>query len=345
VLPYEAGGLQLVADPGGGVPTSRAVFRFLPYAERLLLGPGDTATGTVLGLDSFDLRLSVQARGDSGLELVFHRLPATVDSSVTFAGLDAWFADSTVIDTLAIPDSLVSGVVTARFPADAFPTLDADGRVAAVGVEVQSADRGFVTLASVEAVDPPILTRHVRLDSAGVTISRIDGKLPLLDTYVAPDRPAPPADVLRVGGAPSARTLLRFAVPSQILDSSTIVRATLILVGAQPALGAPGDTVRLIAQGVAADVGAKSPLIGVAQDQLLGRLVPLVVGSSDTLRFDITDLVLRWSGDTTRARAVMVRAVPEGNAFAEGWFGSTASAGFRPALQVTFVPPLELGGR
>jgi hypothetical protein len=334
-----------VADSGGALPTSRVVLRFLPYAERLLLGPGDTTTGAVLGLDSFDLRVAIQTRGDSGLELRFHRLPATIDPSATFAGVEPYFHDSTRIGTLAIPDSVQAGAVNARFAADAFPTLEADGRIAAVGIELRAVERGFVTLASVEAVDPPILTRYVRLDSAGVTVSRLDGKLPGLDTFLGPDLPATPGGVLRVGGSPSARALLRFAVPAQILDSSTIVRATLILVGVEPAIGAPGDTVQLIAQGVAADVGAKSPLVGVAQEDLLARLVPLAVGASDTARFDITSLVLRWAADTTRARAIMVRAVPEGNAFAEGRFGSSASAGARPALQLTYVPPLRLGGR
>jgi hypothetical protein len=41
----------------------------------------------------------------------------------------------------------------------------------------------------------------------------------------------------------------------------------------------------------------------------------------------------------------MVRAVPEGGAFAEGLFGSSASPASRPAVQITFVPPLNLGGR
>jgi hypothetical protein len=345
VLPHEAGSLQLVDDPGGAVPSSRAILRFLPFGERLLLGAGDTTTGPVVGLDSFDIRLSIQARGDSGLELAFYRVPAGIDSSATFAGLDNYFADSTRIGTVTLPDSLITGVVNARFAADAFPTLDADGRVAAVGVELRAADRGFVTVGSVEANDPPIFTRFVRMDSAGVIIPRLDGKLPSLDTYVAPDPPAPAADLLRIGGSPSGRALLRFTMPARILDSATIVRATLILVPAQASTGAPADTLRMLAQAVAADVGAKSPLVPIAQEQLLTRLVPLIVGRADTVRFDITDLVLRWAADPARARAVMVRAVPEGNTFAEVLFGSTGSAGSRPALQVTFVPPLDLGGR
>jgi hypothetical protein len=96
---------------------------------------------------------------------------------------------------------------------------------------------------------------------------------------------------------------------------------------------------------VAADVGAKSPLVGLSQDELTSLLVPLPVGAADTLRFDITTLARRWAADSTLSRAVMVRAVPEGNTFAAGLFGSTSSAGSRPAIQVTYVPPISLGGR
>jgi len=34
-----------------------------------------------------------------------------------------------------------------------------------------------------------------------------------------------------------------------------------------------------------------------------------------------------------------------GGTFAEGLFGASASPANRPALQITFVPPLSLGGR
>jgi hypothetical protein len=345
VLPHEAGAMQLVADPGGAIPGSRVIARFLPFAERLLLRAGDTTTGAVLATDSFDIRVSVQARGGAGLELAFYRLPVTVDSATTFPALDPYFADSTRLAIVAIPDTLTADSVSARFAADQFPTFAADGRVAAVGVELRAVDRGFVILGSLEGAAAPILTRHLQLDSAGVAVPRREGKLPAVDTFVAPDPPAAPADLLRVGGAPSARALLRFAVPSRILDSATVVRATLILVPAQPAVGAPGDTLHVLAQGVAADVGAKSPLIGVPQDSVLKHRVPVLAGAVDTVRLDITTLVLSWAADSTRARSIMVRAVPEGGAFGEGFFGSSASPANRPALQITFVPPLNLGGR
>lgn len=345
VLPFEAGGLQLLLDPGGVVPASRAVARFVAFAERLQIHAGDTATGSVLGTDSFTVRLTVQARGGSGVELGFYRLPAVVDSAAAFAALDPFFEDSALVAVAPIPDTLTAGEVTVRLDGDAFPSLDADGRIAALGVALRAPDGAFATLGTLESAASLLLTRHVQIDSAGESVPRNEGKLPQFDTYIAPDRPAVPADLLRVGGAPSSRALFRFALPARILDSATVVRATLLLVPAAPSRGAPTDTLRLIAQGVTADVGAKSPLVTIPQDSLLLRLGRLPIGSSDTLRLDVTGLVLSWAANPTAPRAVMVRAVPEGSALAEGIFASTASTAGRPALQVTFVPALTLGGR
>jgi hypothetical protein len=249
------------------------------------------------------------------------------------------------VATLPLEDTLSTGSDTVRLAADAFPTLDADGRIAAVGIELRAAERGYLILGTLEGAAAVSITRHVQVDSAGVSVPRAEGKLPAFDTFVAPDPPAVPGDVLRVGGAPSRRTLLRFSLPPRILDSSSVVKATLILVPSQPAVGAPGDTLHVLAQGIAVDVGAKSPLVAVGQDVLGALLGEVVVGSTDTLRLDVTDLVLAWAADSTRPRSVMVRAVPEGNAFAEAFFGSSGGAANRPALQVTFVPPLTLGGR
>ena len=83
----------------------------------------------------------------------------------------------------------------------------------------------------------------------------------------------------------------------------------------------------------------------MAPDSVLSQRVPLLVGVADTVRLDITTLVLAWAADSTRARSVMVRAVPEGGALVEALFGSRASPASRPALHITFVPPLNLGGR
>jgi len=346
VLPWEAGGLHLLTHAGGATPTSRGVVKVLAFGERLLVTAGDTTTGPIVATDSFSVRATVLSRGGTGLELHVHRLPVTLDSTVSFETLDDSFADSTRVGMLAIPDSVVEGdTVIVRLDATGFPTFEADGRVVTLGLAVTSPGDGFVSLGALEGGAALQLIRYVQFDSAGTTVPRLEGRLPLFDTYATPPLPAPPADVLRIGGAPSARTLLRFAIPPRIVDSSRVVRATLVLVPAGPIQGVPGDSLRLIAQGLTTDVGAKSPLLGVHQDTIPTLLVTIPTGSTDTIRLDVTSLVLRWGLNPDRPRAVMVRAFPEGNSVAQALVGSTASATGQPTLHLTFVPPLTLGNR
>jgi len=109
----------------------------------------------------------------------------------------------------------------------------------------------------------------------------------------------------------------------------------------EPVLGAPADSVRILVQRVSADVGAKSPLVTVPADSVRFRSTSVTVGAPDTVRIDITDLLGDFQLDPERPHVVVLRAVPEGASFVEARFGSTANAAARPALHITFVPPVD----
>jgi hypothetical protein len=348
VLPWEAGGIQLVSDSAAPVlKESRAVIRFLPFSDSVLLSPSDTVLVPVAQIDSFTLRVAVRDRSleQTGLQLAVYRLPVTVDVTTSFTDLDPYFADSTLIGTIAVGDSLIDSTVTLQLDPGAFPTFDQDSSQAAIGIALRAPSGAVMTLGALEANDGAVLSRFFEIDSLGTAVPRSDGKLPALDTFVAPDRGTPGPGVLRVGGTPSSRALLRVNLPPRIADSSTIVRATLLLLPAAPVFGAPGDSLRIIAAGVGVDVGAKSPVLGVSADSLPHLLVAAAPGSTDTLHLDVTTLMVGWARDTTRPRTVVIRAIPEGSGFAELWFGSSAAGALRPRLEITFVPPISLGGR
>jgi hypothetical protein len=348
VLPWEAGGLQLVSDSTAPVlQESRAVIRFRQFPDSVLQTAGGTIMAPVVQVDSFSLQLPVRDRSllHTGLELVVYRLPVTVDSAASFVDLDPYFADSAQIAIIPVGDSVVDSILTTVLDTSAFPTFDQDGRRAAVGVEVRAPAGAVLTLGSVNANDGAVLQRYMQVDSAGTIVHRADGKLPELDTFVGPPQGDPGPGILQVGGSPSARALLRINLPARIIDSSTIVRATLLLLPAAPVFGGPGDSLRIIAAGVGVDIGPKSPVLSVAGDSLAHLLATVAPGSTDTVRLDVTTLFVGWANDSTSARTLMLRAVPEGNGFAELWFGSSAAGALRPLLQVTFVPPIVLGGR
>lgn len=342
----EATTLQVYRDStDAGDAASRAVMVFPAFADSLLLSGGDTTRGAVLGIDSFAVVLPLRGRNPTytGLEVSVHRIPVATDSATAYADLDPAFADSTLLALVAIPDSVVSDTLRVVLDAAVFPTLAADGNRAALGVALRS-PTGYVQLGSTESQDGVQLTRYVRVDSAGTAVPRTEGKLPTFDSFVASPRPAPGPDEREIGGTPASRTLLRFALPARIADSSTVVRATLLLVPTGPVFGSPGDSLGVLVQGLAADVGAKSPLQGIPADSVGLRVLFMPVGAADTVRLDVTDLVIGWTQDSTRPRAFAVRAIPEGGSVAALRVGSAAGAA-RPRLHITFIPPLTLGGR
>lgn len=346
VFAHESNAMQLVSQ---GVPgESRAVIRFIRF-EPSLAQEGLTTGRTIIALDSFQVRVLIQRRteGVTGMELVVHRLPITVDPLVTFASLAPYFADSTVIATVAIPDTLPSDMVdtitvdtvAATLGMDAFPTFEDDSLRAAVGLILRADAAGFVSLGSVDGGQAALLRRFVQVAAADSSEPGSDSRRAVFDTYVLASVPSPDPDALTVGGVPSSRTLLRVDLPPGIADSSEIVRATLVLVPSEPALGAPGDTFRLRAEALATDIGAKSPIIPTFDSLgLASTLVP--VRTTDAVLIDVTRIMRPWRTNPDAPRALMLRVAFEAASIGEVRFKSTRSATGAPVLRVTYVPLL-----
>ena len=74
--------------------------------------------------------------------------------------------------------------------------------------------------------------------------------------------------LLAIGGAPSARSLIRFPWPPFLRDSAQLMRVTLELVPTAPFTGLKGDTAFVQARPLLADFGGKSP---ASPDPLLCR--------------------------------------------------------------------------
>ncbi len=270
------------------------------------------------------------------LELIVHRLPVFVDSSTTFADVADFFDDSTEIGVISIPDTVSSGAVSATLAADVFPTLEADSQVVAIGLRFRATSPGFADVSA----QVSLLSRFVQVDSTqGMIIEGTQTQLVNSDLFVATN--APPLDPasLAVGGSPSARALLRVDLPDDIILRSAVVRATVMLIPTEPVIGAPGDTILINAERLAADFGPKSPIIPLPADSSANeqgsRRVP--VGTMDTVQIDITHIVKPWRRNLLAPRSFMLRASPEGSSVGEFRFGSSESS-FIPVIQITYIP-------
>jgi len=356
VLAYQSA-LMLAAHLPGATDTldGRPIFRINGYGARI---PADTSAGAILGADSARLQLYVVRRDSAtrNLRLQLYRLPITIDTGTTFGTLVPPFTDSLVrtinIDTLlaqpgrkdtvtgdsVVVDSLNRRLLLSlKLDTAAARYITTDSGTVSYGIRI-AAD----TLASIAFGKDgfgPSLQWYLRLDSLGTTVARKPGALGArLASFVFAPPPAPIDSTLAVGGVPSAHSLLRVAFPKVIRDSSQIIRATLYLVPAVPARGAPPDSFVIEARNVLADFGAKSPI-----DLLLGDSAMIHPGATDTVKIEVTNLLQQWAADSTRPTLLLLRPEREAQTLGEIRFYPSVATAFRPTLQITFVRRFPFG--
>jgi len=359
VLAYQSA-LMLAAHLPGATDTldGRPIFRINGYGSRIRLGTADTSTGAILGADSARLQLYVVRRDSAtrNLRLQLYRLPITIDTGTTFGALVAPFTDSLVrtvnIDTLlAQPgrkdsvtgDSVVVDSVNHRLllslklDTAAARYVPTDSGTVSYGVRIAADTLASIAFGKVSL--GPVLQWYLRVDSLGAPVARKPGVLAAaLATFVFAPSAAPIDSTLAVGGVPSAHSLLRVAFPKAIRDSSQIIRATLYLVPAVPARGAPPDSFVIEARNVLADFGAKSPI-----DLLSGDSAMIHPGATDTVKIEVTNLLQQWAADSTRPTVLLLRPEREAQTLGEIRFYPSAAAAFSPTLQITFVRRFPFG--
>ena len=157
---------------------------------------------------------------------------------------------------------------------------------------------------------------------------------------VGPAEPQP--NVLRIGGSPGRRVYMEFDIPSAVLDSSSIIRATLLMTQ-RPATDAPAkddsmavQPFRLANSGVIEDIARALLFISGGFDSTLS------VPADSALRpFELIDIVKAWRGtDPQRTpRAIALRAANEGvNGTFVDFFSTEAPVEVRPRLLLIYAP-------
>jgi len=364
-----------------GVVESRPFFTIDTMFTRVAPKSGDTTTVPIIA-DSARLRLVIVRRDKAAtnLRLRLYQLPITADSTSTFASLDSYF-HGPVVDSVNVSDLLalpaIGDTATIRIWGDSirmdsaghvlqisrvdsslalFFTLDTlqapfsvsdTGRLA-YGVGVAADSFASVSLGSRESGGNGPTFRWFYHDTIPDTVSATPDSVVHSDRFV-PVRfdafvfnpPTPPLDSnLAVGGVPSARAMLRVKMPAFLHDTIDVVRATVILVPVNAVPGTRSDSFHILARPVLTDLGAKSPL-GTAAN-LFGTTV-VHIGSPDTVRIELTNLVRAWSADTTLTTTFFLGQVPEATSYTEIRFYSSRAPALRPGLHVTYVKRFRFG--
>ncbi len=341
----------------------RGVIRF-DSLTRAFAPTGDTLR-QVSQVDTAQLRVRIN--------LTQSRLPSTVTFEAYDVDTTAADDDQAALLALFRPNRLLSSRTLARaditdslvFPLSGAMLLAKIKAGANLRVGLRLIGSGPVSLRihTIETGLPAVVRYYVSPDTAihQVVVSPYS-KTPLEPAVLANDyrdyavvaRNALPAAgplAISTGGVPARRAYLRFVVPQWLLDSTTLVRATLMLTQV-PTLGFDqNDSVTVIGQAVAAT--------GLISDLYRSSLILLPAGLfvSDSIRvapadgglrtIELNALLRLWKEQTgvdAPQRAIVLRMKEEGLHGAEvRFFNTKADASLRPRLRVSYIPRVDFG--
>lgn len=329
--------LGMIATNGAGAGTAYAIVSFEARPDTLLVGGINYA----YAIDSLALVLGLIARDTAvdGSQLMLYRLPPRTDSSASFADIEALLTPDRLLDSIAIPDSLERGELRLFLSGDSLPRLAipaADSGRLSLGIKLQSPSPTGVRLGSrFNTSFGPGLITWVTTESE--VVAEKQQRIETIAEYTGFVRDLPPLvdpDLLVVGGSPSGRSLVRFALPGYIADQGSILRATLELTPARPFFGLAHDPTVVEARAIVADLGYRSPPVSAG-----ATAVTLPITGSDVVRIEVFDLVQFWRGGSPVPQALYLSLAPEGYSFGEPVFHSTRSATGRPRLRITYALP------
>jgi hypothetical protein len=287
-------------------------------------------------VDSIRLGVGLIARDTAVKNLRFeiYRLAPTLDTTaLTYAGVRAELSDASFITNIAVPDSALRGPQSIMLrEADIAPLAlgPADGGRLRIAIALAADAATGTRIGQRSSVVPTSFETFVTPDAPATQATEIE-VIPEFDTYVSRVAPVPDPNLLTVGGVPSSRSLIRFALPLRLRDSASVVRATLELAPAEPIRGLPNDAGTLEVRTLTTDLGAKSPVSPLV---LSSRVLP--ANSAATVEVEIGQLVRLWQGPNGLPTTLELQMSPEAGTFTEAAFGSSRS-GVAPRIRFEYL--------
>jgi len=356
---------QLVLASQPGTFDARGIIRF-DTLQTVFRHNGSGSDSELVAIDSAFIKLRVALADTLGPAVTLEIYDVDVDTAVVGAVDDTalstllplfsagrllgsrTFAAASLKDSVAIPIDAARLLNMIRTPSIARLRIG----VRAVGAQpvslnVFATNGGFPPLlfirptadTSVESIQVAALSKTPM--DATIAAEVADFQL------IALSPPSAPPNIIRVGGAPGRRGYLRFNIPSEILDSSSVVRATLELTQRpNPAAPRASDTAgvqpfEMAASSVLTDVRRALVFISFGLDT--AGMAPKDSGARS---FEMIDALRRWrftKADRT-PRTLALRATREGtSAWQADFFSRTAPLAVRPRLRVTYIPQPKPG--
>lgn len=262
---------------------------------------------------------------------------------------------SITLDTAQITDSI-------RIPIDSVKLLEklVNQQRLRIGLRATSTGPVQIRIVAYEGGEPPLLRfrpsrdtvfRHITVFPRSV-VPRSQPTLAadLTDyVHVIQHPPVPDGSFLTVGGVPGRRAIIRFNIPSNILDSSNVLRATLELT--QRPVFTVDDTAKLSIYPLLVTAGTN--ITDLARSAFLTNSpgagfdsVQFAPRDSGVRQIEIVNALRAWGLPVSKAsqKAIVLRAAPEGlDAKFVSFFSSRAAANLRPRLRISYSPVRSFG--
>ena len=354
-------GLLLLANRGDTVQTS-AIIRYDVLPTTFV--PNNTSGADavpITDLDSVWIRLTLDSTARSGTQPVLLEafdVDTTHSDSVTSV-VQSLFRQDRLLGSVTITPSTLGDSL--RVPLDKDRILDKVRNGARLRVGLRFASHGQIRIVSFglgagnailsfdakgDTIYSPIRTLPNTLLNGGTVEQALAYSIyPIVDRATAQDGNG----VLQVGGFPATRSYLQFDLPQRFLDSTTIVRAELLLTQVPAPFARSTDSVFI------------EPLIPSSSNVVtdIRRLLDLAAAASfyglDSTRFlaadsgeksiNVIGIIRSWRFlSKTVPRAVGLRLVGEGQQATDVRFLSMEGATTpqqRPRLRITYLPRAE----
>lgn len=359
---------QLVIALAGDTLDSRAIIRFDSIAtDYLPVGfTIDSARRPITNPDSVNLLLRVDtlhSRVSANFTLDLFDVDTLVADSVTAALIPLFrpgrligsrtFTKAQLLDTLRIP--IGNAALLAR--------LNVNARVR-IGVRITSAASAMIRVGGSEGAAPSNLNYKGAPDSGLVSYAFLphsntpprfasaQSAFTDFSLFVIGVSPLAP-QTLGVGGLPARRPVLRFTLPTTIIDSSEVIRATLMLtqvpnfsyrfadpVGVYPLVLV--STAHVTDPFRAASLAI--PLIGGVRQRYPAHAwtdsVSMTPAGTGVRSFEVTALLREWRlNGAALQRAIVFRVADEGFDVADiRFYNHAAPVALRPRIHILYVP-------
>lgn len=348
----------LLLSNRGDTLDTRVVIRFDSLPSTFI--PKDSASRDITSVDSAYILLRLDTLSIKGSDVV----------TIEAYDVDTTANDTATADVLALfrPDRFISSQTYARsqltdslkYYIDNATVLSKlqNGQRLRIGLRATGPSSSQLVFFSVEGGFSPVMFFRATPDTATAPLTVVPlSKTPANEslvaqhlsdyTIIAKGPPEAPPSVLSVGGLPPRRVYVRFDIPSMIIDSSTVVRATLLLNQIPNSSLDPGDTIRVVPQVVLAGTAVTDPSKAA---QIIGNIsadtLKITAGHAGNVDVELANAFTLWRTQKpdTLPRAIVLKSAVEGTSAIEMRFSSSEDiAALRPRLRISYTTRVPLG--